>query len=99
MTAGWSCPECGLVLAPHVTEHRCDPPSAGSGGVTVTPWAPSSGSGGISCSSDTGGRVVSINAAGRVASTQELVEALNREQLARSANNYRGTWGLPGRTA
>ena len=30
MTAdGWRCPECGLILAPTVSEHRCDPPSAG----------------------------------------------------------------------
>ena len=34
MATGWSCPECGLVLAPHVNEHRCDPPS---GGVAVRP--------------------------------------------------------------
>jgi alkanesulfonate monooxygenase SsuD/methylene tetrahydromethanopterin reductase-like flavin-dependent oxidoreductase (luciferase family) len=28
MTAieGWVCPRCQLVLAPHVNEHRCDPP-------------------------------------------------------------------------
>jgi hypothetical protein len=26
---GWRCPECSLILAPSVTEHRCDPPSAG----------------------------------------------------------------------
>lgn len=30
MTAdGWRCPECHLILAPDVREHRCDPPSAG----------------------------------------------------------------------
>ncbi len=30
MTAsGWRCPECGLILAPSVTEHRCEPPTAG----------------------------------------------------------------------
>jgi hypothetical protein len=33
---GWICPRCQLVLAPHVNEHRCDPPgpvpAVGTGG-------------------------------------------------------------------
>ena len=41
---GWKCGDCGLVLAPHVNEHRCDPPS---GGVAVrpvvAPYSPSTG--------------------------------------------------------
>ena len=41
---GWKCGDCGLVLAPHVNEHRCDPPS---GGVAVrpvvAPYTPSTG--------------------------------------------------------
>lgn len=28
MAAGWECPRCSLVLAPHVAEHRCDSPTA-----------------------------------------------------------------------
>jgi hypothetical protein len=38
MAGGWVCPRCQLVIAPHVNEHRCDPPPqvpapvAGGGG-------------------------------------------------------------------
>jgi len=39
MAEGWKCPECSLVLAPHITEHRCDPPTAG---VTAVPSGPRS---------------------------------------------------------
>jgi hypothetical protein len=47
MATGWSCPECGLVLAPHVDEHRCAPPEGGvSVRPVVAPYSPSSGSGG-----------------------------------------------------
>ena len=34
MADGWRCPECALILAPHVNEHRCDPDP---GGVSVRP--------------------------------------------------------------
>ena len=38
MTAeGWRCPDCGLILAPSVTEHRCEPPSAGVHAVKPRP--------------------------------------------------------------
>ena len=41
MTAdGWRCPECGLILAPSVTEHRCDPPTAGVPAFVPPPDAP-----------------------------------------------------------
>lgn len=44
MADGWRCPECALILAPDVREHRCDPPE---GGVAVrpvvAPYAPSGG--------------------------------------------------------
>jgi hypothetical protein len=44
MATGWSCPECGLILAPHVNEHRCDPPEAGvSVRPVVAPHSPSTG--------------------------------------------------------
>ena len=41
MTAdGWRCPECGTILAPSVTEHRCEPPSAGAPAVPPAPDGP-----------------------------------------------------------
>ena len=41
MTAdGWRCPECGVILAPSVTEHRCKPPSAGVPAVVPAPDGP-----------------------------------------------------------
>ena len=41
---GWECGKCGLVLAPHVDSHRCDPPEGGTGGRLVA--APGGGGGG-----------------------------------------------------
>jgi hypothetical protein len=41
MAEGWICPRCQLVLAPHVNEHRCDPPATpvtGTGGGGGGPW-------------------------------------------------------------
>ena len=38
MAVGWACPRCELVLAPHVAEHRCAPPSAGV--TTAVPQPP-----------------------------------------------------------
>jgi hypothetical protein len=40
MPDGWRCPECGLILAPSVTEHRCNPPSAGVLAVAPAPDGP-----------------------------------------------------------
>jgi len=37
MPDGWRCPECGLILAPTITEHRCDPPTAGVHAVPSDP--------------------------------------------------------------
>ncbi len=42
-TDGWRCPECGLILAPSVTEHRCQPPADGITVAPVTPPAPAPG--------------------------------------------------------
>jgi hypothetical protein len=44
MASGWECPKCGLVLAPDVKEHRCDPPQAGHP-APVTPFTPPSSTG------------------------------------------------------
>jgi hypothetical protein len=44
MADGWRCPECHLILAPDVREHRCDPPEAGvSVRPVVAPYSPSTG--------------------------------------------------------
>lgn len=41
---GWKCGDCGLVLAPHVNEHRCAPPEGGvSVRPVVAPYSPSTG--------------------------------------------------------
>ncbi len=42
MTEGWICPRCTLVLAPAVTEHRCDPPGTIHAWPTIWP-APTPG--------------------------------------------------------
>jgi len=44
MADGWRCPECHVILAPHVDEHRCDPGSAGVTAVSPSPpYSPSTG--------------------------------------------------------
>jgi hypothetical protein len=44
MADGWRCPECHLILAPDVREHRCEPPEAGvSVRPVVAPYSPSTG--------------------------------------------------------
>jgi hypothetical protein len=44
--APWQCPQCSTWLAPYVSEHRCDPPSAGvAAPLPVTPCGPSAGLG------------------------------------------------------
>lgn len=42
MADGWRCPACSLVLAPHVAEHRCNPPASGVATVVGSPssWGP-----------------------------------------------------------
>lgn len=100
MASGWDCPRCGLVLAPHVNEHRCDPPAAG---VTVAPCAPA-GPGGTSVSaapeityhvgggsSGSGGTVTSIS--GGTLTSQELAGhvqgAMLRQQHAGRGPGFR----------
>ena len=44
MADGWRCPECHVILAPHVSEHRCDPPDAAVPAATpAPPYSPSAG--------------------------------------------------------
>jgi hypothetical protein len=42
---GWRCPQCELVLAPSVAEHRCAPPSAGvtTAAPQPVPFTPTTG--------------------------------------------------------
>jgi len=41
MAEPWKCPECGLILAPWVSEHRCD--GGGAVPASVTPPSPAGG--------------------------------------------------------
>jgi hypothetical protein len=42
--APWKCPDCSVWVAPHVSEHRCEPPEAGvSVRPVVAPYSPSTG--------------------------------------------------------
>ena len=39
--APWRCPECRTWIAPHVNEHRCDPPSGGvAARPVIAPYSP-----------------------------------------------------------
>ena len=95
--APWQCPSCSTWLAPHVTEHRCDPPQ---GGVTAIPSAPGpAGSTGTSISTATLPGTVTVSVSGSAVSEQDLVRTVQRGLLRQSMNSARGGWGLPGRAA
>ena len=64
---GWECGKCGLVLAPHVDSHRCDPPVGGAAGRPVA--APGGGGGGGGTYVWPAGSGVSVTTGGNYSST------------------------------
>jgi hypothetical protein len=94
MSEPWKCPECSTWLAPHVSEHRCDPPTAG---VTALPYiGDPPGSCGTGISTTTLPGAVTFNVTGSAVSEQELTRAVQNGLLRLSANSARVRWGLPG---
>ncbi len=75
--APWRCPDCLAWLAPHVSEHRCEPPSAAvpAQPVTVPP------SGGISVSAYPPETVITVNVSGSAVSERDLADAIERQRL------------------
>jgi hypothetical protein len=94
----WQCPSCSAWLAPHVSEHRCDPPAAG---VTVTYPGTSgpAGSTGMSISTATLPGTVTVSVTGPVINEQELARTVQNGMLRLAANNARVRRGLSGRAA
>lgn len=72
----WQCPSCDTWLAPHISEHRCDPPS-GAVPAVVTPITPS---GGTSTSGTGGG---GGSGAGPIVVTLHSTIAVSGRDLAR----------------
>ncbi len=94
--APWRCPDCLAWLAPHVTEHRCDPPE---GVIKVTSIDPSgplpltfTGSG---VNTTTLPGTITVNVQGSVTSENELADIIQRKLLQRAQAN----WSGPRRTA
>jgi len=81
--APWQCPSCLTWLAPHVTEHRCDPPPAS---VSVTSIEPP-GTGGTFSSVTFPAGTITVNVSGGVTSERDLLRALQKQ-----AANRRGTF-------
>ena len=98
MRQPWKCPDCSAWIAPHVSEHRCDPPQAG---VTAVPSVPGpAGSTGTSISAATlPGTVVTYNVTGSAVSEQELARTVQNGILRLAVNNASGRWGSPGQAA
>ena len=95
MADGWRCPECHLILAPDVREHRCDPPEAS---VTAQPYiGDPPGSCGTFTSTAALPGTVTVNVTGPVADDRALLGRLQVLQLQRA--NWRGGLMLPGRAA
>jgi hypothetical protein len=90
--APWRCPECRAWIAPHVSEHRCDPPQAG---VTAIPFTPGpADSTGTSISVATLPGTVTVSMPGSVVK-QELLRIVQDGMLKSAASN----WTLPRRAA
>ncbi len=92
MTAtGWKCPECGLILAPSVTEHRCDPPSAGIAAPVITPFEPPSTSTTVTWTPPPGTIVTVTNAGMSLSQAQvtELAGAVQKRLLDQARRNRR----------
>ena len=87
----WKCPECRAWVAPHVTEHRCDPPAAV---ISVTSIDPPGlpGPASMSISTATLPGTVTVNVA---TSGADVARAIQRTVLEQAASN----WTLPGRAA
>ena len=82
--APWKCPACGTWLAPHVSEHRCDPPAAA---VRVTSIDPP-GSGGSFSAATLPGTVTTVNVHGSVVSEQDLARTIQSTLRRHAGSNW-----------
>lgn len=83
----WQCPACSAWIAPHVTEHRCEPPGAMVKVTSIDP--PGSGTTSSSASFPPG-TVVTYNVTGSVTTERDLLDRLQSLQLKRANRNWRG---------
>jgi hypothetical protein len=97
MAEGWSCPQCGLVLAPHVNEHRCDPPEAGTVALPYIGDPPGSGSMSISTATLPG--TVTVNVTGSAVSADDMARRVQGALLRQARMNRQAGLQLPGRAA
>lgn len=81
------------MLAPHVTEHRCEPPESG---VTALPYiGDPPGTTGTCVSTATLPGTVTVSVSGGVMSEREVADAIQRQLLKRQRNNWAGrSWPL-----
>ncbi len=86
--APWQCPACSAWIAPHVTEHRCDPPASG---VNVAPGLIGGPPGGWSVTGDLvpPGSHITVNVQGSVTSEQDLVRAIQKGLQKNANRNWR----------
>jgi hypothetical protein len=84
----WQCPSCLTWLAPHVGEHRCDPPS-GAVPAVVTPITPSGSTSTGGGAGGAGPLVVTLHSNLRV-SGRELAKVVQTKTLERARRNGPG---------
>lgn len=88
MSEPWKCPDCSAWIAPHVTEHRCEPPDAM---VNVTSIDPPRAPGTVSAAIPLPpGTVVTCNVSGSVTSERDLLDHLQARMLERANRSWRG---------
>jgi len=87
VSAPWKCPECRAWVAPHVTEHRCDPPAAMA---RVTSISPPGTGGTFAVSAVPEGTTITYNITGTVMSDADLAAAVRRATLGYASHNWAG---------
>jgi hypothetical protein len=69
----WRCPDCLTWIAPHVTEHRCDPPAAMVSVTSIDP--PGSGSG-FAATAVPSGTTITYNVTGSAVRPEDVLRAM-----------------------
>ena len=85
----WQCPSCLTWLAPHIAEHRCDPPSCAVPAV-VTPITPSGGTSTAGGGGGGAGPLVVTLHSNLSVSGRQLAKVIQAKTLQRAIRNGPG---------
>jgi hypothetical protein len=90
MSAPWQCPACSAWIAPHIPEHRCDPPAGVVAALPYTGDPP-----GTTSATVTVPGTITVNVSGSAASERDLVRTIQKGLMKQASHNQAGyTWPL-----